>query len=344
MELPEELRAGLREAVAPWGGAELARASAELTRAYRAQDAPARLTPAQRAAYASVRLPATFAAVSRVLGELRARRPSARVRRLLDLGAGPGTAAWAACALFPELEQVTCVERDPAFIALGRDLAARSPSAALRGATWITADLERLDAWPGGHDLVVAAYALGELGERAALRVAHGARQAAAGALVVVEPGSPAGFARVLTLRASLLLSGARLVAPCPHAGACPLDATSGEASGARPQAPAGREARDFCHFGARVSRSAEHRRAKGAALGHEDEKYSFVALALDEPASDETRAAARVLRRPLARSGHVVLDLCTLDGIERRTIGRSAGPAYRAARELAWGDGWEQE
>jgi Mitochondrial small ribosomal subunit Rsm22 len=48
------------------------------------------------AAYGLVRLPACFAVASRVLHELSTRLPGFSPRSLLDFGAGPGTASWAA--------------------------------------------------------------------------------------------------------------------------------------------------------------------------------------------------------------------------------------------------------
>lgn len=323
MKLPDELQAAVEAESAALGGTALSRAADELSRGYRREATAPRLSSAQRVAYAAVRMPATFAAATRALAEVRARRPQARVRRLLDLGAGPGTLAWAAAGLFPELEHVTCLERDAALIALGRKLAAHAHAPALRDAEWVEGDLERLGGASGRHDLVVASYVLGELRPAAAAHVVETALAATAGTLVLIEPGTPAGFARILDARASLLGAGARLVAPCPHERGCPM------------------EGRDWCHFGARVERSADHRRAKGAALGHEDEKFSYLAVA--PPDGDSVQPApARVVRRPLARSGHVILDLCTADGLARAVVGRRAGDAFRRARRTDWGDAWD--
>ncbi|MGI8802059.1 MAG: small ribosomal subunit Rsm22 family protein, partial [Solirubrobacteraceae bacterium] len=49
-------------------------------------------------AYAAYRAPATYAAVAAALTQVRLLRPEWRPRTLLDLGAGPGVAAWAALA------------------------------------------------------------------------------------------------------------------------------------------------------------------------------------------------------------------------------------------------------
>ena len=47
-------------------------------------------------AYAVMRMPACYAATSRVLHELREARPHLQPVSMLDFGAGPGTATWAA--------------------------------------------------------------------------------------------------------------------------------------------------------------------------------------------------------------------------------------------------------
>ena len=91
----------------------------------------------------------------------------------------------------------------------------------------------------------------------------------------------------------------------------------------------------DWCHFATRLARSRTHRLAKGAERGFEDEKFAYVVLTR----SPHPAAAARVLRRPDLRPGHVVLDLCTADGLERRTVSKRDGADYRRARKVAWGD-----
>jgi hypothetical protein len=47
-------------------------------------------------AYGATRLPACYAALQRVLSEVAARRPGWRPATVLDFGAGPATATWAA--------------------------------------------------------------------------------------------------------------------------------------------------------------------------------------------------------------------------------------------------------
>jgi ribosomal protein RSM22 (predicted rRNA methylase) len=170
-------------------------------------------------------------------------------------------------------------------------------------------------------DLVTASYVLGELDEADRTAVVDAAAHAAAGAVLLVEPGTPDGYRRIAAARDRLVAAGLRIVAPCPHGAVCPVEPGT-----------------DWCHFAARVGRSSLHRRVKGGSLPYEDEKFAYVgAVRFGVPAP-----AARVVRRPQLRKGQVILDLCTpADGLGRTTVTKRQGPAYRAARDAEWGGEW---
>ena len=231
-------------------------------------------------------------------------RPDWRPRSLLDVGAGPGVAAWAAREAWPSLEQLTLVEIEPEMVAAGREL--------LPDARWLTGDVSSA---PGPAELVVVSYVLGELTD-----VAGAARllwERAADTIAFVEPGTPAGHRRILEARASVIAAGGSTVAPCPHDLPCPLPAD------------------DWCHFAIRLPRSKLHRRAKGVELGWEDEKYSYAVLSrVPVP-----KAAARIIRQPQVRSGHVHLVTSEPDGIHQRTVSRKEGDRFKEAKRAAWGD-----
>lgn len=260
------------------------------------------------AAYLAYRAPATYAACAFVFRHVAERRPYWRPRTLLDVGAGPGVATWAALEQWPSLEELTLVEVEPEMLAAGREL--------LPEGRWVAGDV---GAARGPADLVLASYVLGELGRPAA--AAARLWEEASDTIVVVEPGTPAGYRRVLDARAAVVAAGGRTVAPCPHDLPCPL--------------PAG----DWCHFAARLPRSRLHRRAKAAEMGWEDEKLSYAVLSR-EPVEP---AAARIIRPPKLRSGHVNLVTSDRDGaVRERTVSRKQGETYRAARKAAWGDAIE--
>ncbi|WP_163512301.1 small ribosomal subunit Rsm22 family protein [Fodinicola acaciae] len=262
-----------------------------------------RLTPEQAIAYAVYRMPATYAATTAALTEVAAAMPDFAPVSMLDIGAGAGAASWSATDVFPSMKDITAIERDPAMRAVGQRLAER---------TYVTADLATKRDFPSA-DLAVASYSLNELSTVDTV-IAELARKVQT--IVIVEPGTPRGFAGIRAIRRQLVDLGMRVAAPCPHDGECPIVDP------------------DWCHFSVRLQRSAVHRRAKRADLGYEDEKFSYVA-ATRLPVE---RASARVLRHPQIRSGHVMLRLCR-DGIEDVTVSKRQGDAYKRARRILWGD-----
>jgi ribosomal protein RSM22 (predicted rRNA methylase) len=205
-------------------------------------------------------------------------------------------------AAWPSLAELTLVEVEPEMVAAGRVL--------LPDANWVVADLS---AARGPADLVVASYGLGELAEPAAARLWAQSTDM----IAFVEPGTPAGYRRILAARAAVIEAGGSTVAPCPHDLPCPLPPD------------------DWCHFAVRLPRSKLHRRAKGVELGYEDEKYSYAALGRESI----PKAPARIIRPPQVRSGHVNLVTCEPDGIHARTVSRKQGLLYRETRDAAWGD-----
>ena len=315
MQLPEELSAAMAEETRGITPAELARASAELSGAYRGEGRPM-LDRLHRAAYLTARFPATYAVVSRILGEVKLRVPDLRITSMLDLGAGPGTAMWAAAANLPELGQIVAMEDSAEWISLGRRLADHAKSPAIQAAEWVQTSLAGSIA-AGSFDLVTMSYVVNELHSPDRIVAVHAAWERAGKLLLIAEPGTPIGFAHIRDIRRELIASGAHLVAPCPHSQECPM------------------QGNDWCHFAERVQRTSEHRLAKGGELGYEDEKYAY-AVFTREPIQ---LPMARILRHPRKHSGHIGLELCTPNGLEKVTVSRKQGARYKAAKKAEWGD-----
>lgn len=283
-------------------------------------DAPVLRDRSDVAAYAAYRMPATFEAVRSALAALRGAVPDWSPSTHTDIGGGTGAASWAVADAWEEAAPSTTVLdwAEPA-LALGRELAVASQVPSLRGAKWERARISSA-LRVASTDLVTVSYVLKELtaADRAAV-VAEAAR--AAQAVVVVEPGTPDGYERIIEARDALVAAGLRVAAPCPHSAACPIEPGA-----------------DWCHFAARVSRSSLHRQVKGGSLAYEDEKFSYVA-ATRFPA---VPAAARVTRKPQIRKGLVLLELCTKDeGLRRDTVTKRHGALYKQARDAEWGDAW---
>ncbi len=313
MNLPGHLNVALAQWLADHATGGLAQASAALSEAYRAGETSSAVS---LAAYLTTRVPATFAANLRVLESVAEAWPGLAPQSLLDVGAGPGVASWAALAQWPSLTSATQVEQEPKFLALARALNAGSGLPALANADVVQGQLQQLDK---RVDLVLASYVLAEL-PLAQMVDAAGRLWAAAGqALVLVEPGTPQGFARLRAIRDHLLKDGAHVVAPCTHAHVCPMVGD------------------DWCHFKVRLARSRAHMHAKGAVVPFEDEAFSYLALARQSVAL----AGSRIIAPPAVAKPGITFRLCQAEGLGDHHIARRDKAQYKLAKSKRWGDTW---
>ena len=305
----------LDQVVARWlqaqDGAARRELSGRMTEFYRKGQSSAHI---DLAAYLTSRLPATYATISSVLKELAYVMPEFKPQSLLDIGAGPGTASWAALNVWPELTNISMVEPDARFIDLAKLLATQSNILELNAATFTRAKMNEVDV---KADLVVAAYVFAELGAKSASEMTLKLWAQTQHTLAIIEPGTPAGFARIKAARDVLINAGANIVGPCTHANTCPM---SGD---------------DWCHFVQRLSRSREHMHAKGANAPFEDENFSWIA-ASRYPVKT---LKARVLARPETSKHDIKFKLCTENGLYNSVIARRDKAAYKRYRKLAWGD-----
>ena len=309
-DLPAELKAGLDARLQGLSRNDAVGRAALISQTYREGGGSGTIrTEIDALAYALVRMPATYAAVTASLNALGEIRPEFAPASLLDVGAGPGTATWAAAEAFSSLTDFTLLDANGALRALALDLC--HGSARLGDMTYQRGEARAAltDAKPA--DLVIASYMIGELDDAERKTLADLMWAKTRDTLLVVEPGTPAGCARILTLRAQLIASGAHVAVPCPHDGECPLAAP------------------DWCHFTQRLPRSRAHKQLKSAELPYEDEKFAYVALTRAPVA----RHPARVLAQPDVNKVEVTAKLCTAEGLVIARIPRRAKGDYSAAR-----------
>ncbi|GHE68434.1 small ribosomal subunit Rsm22 family protein [Streptomyces capitiformicae] len=286
-------------------------------------DAPVLRDRSDVVAYAAYRMPATFEAVCSALEAFAAAVPGWVPGGHVDVGGGTGAATWAVNATWEGGRPVTVLDWAEPALALGREIAAANPE--LKAAEWQRSRIGSALTIES-TDLVTVSYVLGELTDADRTAVVDAAATAAQ-AVVIIEPGTPDGYTRVIEARDRLIAAGFHIAAPCPHSAACPI--VPGE---------------DWCHFSARVSRSSLHRQVKGGSLAYEDEKFSYVAATRFPP----TPAPSRVVRKPQIRKGQVLLDLCEglsetgpVPALTRTTVTKRHGLLYRAARDTGWGAAW---
>src|SRR4051812_29039185 len=114
-DLPPDLKAALDAKLHGLSRGDAAARAAAISRTYRGGGGSAAIrTEADALAYALARMPATYAAVTACLNARREIRPDFAPDSLLDVGAGPGTATWAAATAFASLEHFTAVDANAA--------------------------------------------------------------------------------------------------------------------------------------------------------------------------------------------------------------------------------------
>jgi ribosomal protein RSM22 (predicted rRNA methylase) len=315
-DLPAELKAALEARLHGLSRNEAAARAARISQTYRGGGNSAAIrSEADALAYALARMPATYAAVTASLNALGEIRPDFAPESLLDVGAGPGTATWATAEAWPSLKRFTLLDANGALRELALDLGRGSTR--LRDMDYHHHEAGTALAGAEAADLVVASYLIGEMDDAARENLAARMWAKTRDTLLVVEPGTPAGTARIIALRQQLIGLGAHVAAPCPHNGPCPL------------QPP------DWCHFTQRLQRSQAHKQIKGAELPFEDEKFSYVALTR----APVTSRPARVLAQPIVSKVEVTAKLCTSEGLEMARVPRRVKADYARARRWRWGD-----
>ena len=314
--LPAELKAALEAKLHGLSRSDAAERSARISQTYRAGGSSAAIrTGADALAYALARMPATYAAVAASLNALCEIRPDFAPKRLLDIGAGPGTATWAAAETFPSLGDFMAIDANTALRTLALDLFGKSSR--LSNIQYKQGEAGAVVANAEPAELVIASYLLGEIGDTERAALADLMWTTTSDVLLIIEPGTPAGYARIITLRAQLIALGAHVAAPCPHDGECPLAAP------------------DWCHFTQRLPRSRAHKALKDAELPFEDEKFAYVALTRGPIAG----RPSRVLAQPVVGKVEVTAKLCTPGGLVMAKVPRRAKADYARARRWRWGD-----
>ncbi|HEX3114728.1 MAG TPA: small ribosomal subunit Rsm22 family protein [Bradyrhizobium sp.] len=315
-DLPAELKSALESRLQGVSRNEAASRAALISKTYREGGGSSAIaSEADALAYALARMPATYAAVAASLNAFREIRPDFAPKSLLDIGAGPGTATWAAAEAFSSLQTFVLVDANRALRTLALDLS-RS-SARLREIDYRHGEARAALADTETADLVVASYMIGEMSDTEQTALAELMWTKTSDTLLIVEPGTPAGYRRIIEVRKQLIGSGARVAAPCPHDDSCPLAAP------------------DWCHFTQRLPRSRAHKQLKSAELPYEDEKFSYVALTRAPAAWHQ----ARVLAQPVVTKAEISAKLCTPDGLATAKISRRAKGPYARARRWRWGD-----
>lgn len=318
MQLPLDLKNALDSLFQQTNLKLLEKASTRLTNRYRMELRDGAMHIGDRDAalgYVAARFPATYAAVFSALFHLTDIMPDFFPVSQLDIGAGPGTAVFAAAQMFQSLKSATLVEQSDEIIRIGKNLVSSSLdiSTDWQRAKFSSQLLEKF----GNADLVTASYVLDELDDKTQDNLIDNLWQKTKDVLLLVEPGTPAGWQRLMRGREHLIKQGAHVIAPCPHQLACPVSPP------------------DWCHFSVRVERSRIHRLTKQAVVPFEDEKYCYLACSREK----KNVQYCRILSRPQRSGGKICFSICLPNG-EKNTeiVTKKSKDFYRQLRRLEWG------
>jgi ribosomal protein RSM22 (predicted rRNA methylase) len=265
-------------------------------------------------AYLAVRMMPIYFVISGILKELQNRSPDFEPRTHLDVGSGPGTVLWAANSIWPNIKKIVAVEREDTFIRCAKGLIGFEKPDLLEKVFWERAKFpEKLPSIKS--DLVTLSYVLGEINNAYRLPLIQDLWQRTAQFLLIVEPGTPEGFQRILEARKQLCNAGAYVWAPCYGNSEC-----HGK----------------WCHFSERVRRSQSHCFVKDATLGYEDEHFSYL-LVGRAPSTDP---APRVIGSIRKLKHQITVPVCGEDGLPGTDIvsRRESPEKYRTAAGYGWG------
>jgi len=340
-ELTDLLLAALAEEGLPTDAVALAQGVAELSAAYNAAAFPVRWTPAREAGRVAFFLPRDARKIEAALRDLPLAALGRPALRVLDLGAGVGGSGLGAVlglrgrGYSGEIA-LTLVEPEPRALTRGLALLRRCVDGLGLGPVTVQGLRGDLRAGPGEFDLVVLGAVLVEVGHgqaeaarvellRQLLRGILAQNVGGDGLLLVVEPALKVTSRRLQQVREALRAeAGLFVVAPCPHAEACPLLT----------------RAEDWCHEDLAVDLPAALVPiARAAGLRWQGLTYSRLALST----SPVRRPGARVVLPPHPTKGKLAQGLC-LPGspsvvvVER--LDRHASAENEAWSTLSRGDG----
>ena len=253
--------------------------------------------------YAVYRLPATYSAFIEALKHtLELYKDS--IDSVIDVGSGSGSASLAVSHLLPNLKNFTLLEKNKHMMEIGK---------ILHNFNYINYDLSK-DNLDIKADLIISSYVLNELDYNSRINAVNKMWNMANKMILIVEPGTPEGFALIREIRDYLISIGGHIISPCPHNGIC---------------------LNTWCHFSTRISRSKLHKDIKGGDAPYEDEKYCYIAISK----SETTPCKNRILRHPQINSGFVELEVCTKDGFKKIKYSKKDKELFKKARKSDAGD-----
>ena len=166
-------------------------------------------------------------------------------------------------------------------------------------------------------DLVVTSYMLNEIKPENRKDVINKLINSSNHIILIIEPGTPAGFKNIKEVQKIAIENGLHMIAPCTFQGVCPL---SDE---------------DWCHSIVRMERTKVHKVLKNADLPYEDEKFAYIAISKEKYDNSGTR----ILRHPMIEKGKITLKVCHNGKIEDMIVTKKDKELFKMVKKKKCGD-----
>ncbi|XP_039761967.1 methyltransferase-like protein 17, mitochondrial [Pararge aegeria] len=275
--------------------------------------------------YLMARAPPEYAALVRILDEIKRRLPDYTPRSFFDFGSGVGTGTWAVNTywkndIFDYFTVDTSTHmNDLARLILcqGRDNVVM-PFKSYHQRQFLPASVDLK------YNIVLSAFSLFEMPSmQSRLETIQKLWNKTEDFLIIVEHGSNAGF-RVVNEAREFILNGCKekgyAFAPCPNNNVCPRYL----------------ELETPCNFLIKYETLGFPSKVEIMA-----NLFSYIILRKGDRPSDDPQWP-RIVRAPIVRSGHTICRLCTQNGELKEIIfskGKYDQSTYRCARSSNWGD-----
>ena len=240
----------------------------------------------QALSYITSRMGETSVVVDDVLGRLnRIIDLEHEIKTVLDIGSGTGSVFWA-LENYVENAQITAVEKSESMIKYSKLLSNNLSSKI----SYIKDDILALNPQNiNCFDLTIESFVLNEMTDADRKKTLDIMMSQSGKYIILIEPGTPKSYERMMKDREYLLSKGLRLVLPCPHEQKCSL-------------------VDDYCNFSVRVNRTRVSRLIKDASLNYEDEKYFYLIFCKTEVPKLNNSI---ILRNPIYKKNNICLKTC---------------------------------
>lgn len=236
------------------------------------------------------------------------------IETVLDLGAGTGSATFAALNMFQNAS-VCAVEKVNKMQSLHKTIAFKMGQT--DRINFLLDDAANFNS-NNKFQLVMASYLFNELNKEDQKIVLNKMYEFSTDYIVIIEPGTPKNYSQMMSIKQEMLNLGAKLISPCKTINCCLKEG-------------------DWCHFLVRVQRSKAHKEIKQGSLNYEDEKFTYLIFKKDNNIQNDKENI--IIRRPVFGKKKISLKVCSPSGVQEKVITNSNNSNYKAIKKLGVGD-----